>query len=169
MARALLVTETTMYQRLVRAKRKVRAARTPYPEPPPEELPGRLRAVLHVIHLVYTEGHVASSGDTLVRADLCDEAIRLARLVAELLPHDPEAHGLLAMLLLTDARRPSRTTSDGLPVSLEHQDRSRWDRDAIIEGTALLDHALQLGAPGPFQIHAAIAALHADAATWTST
>ena len=103
-----------------------------------------------------------------MRADLCDEAIRLARLVVELLPDEPEAHGLLALLLLTDARRPARTDADGLPVSLEDQDRSRWDRDAIAEGTAVLDHALALGEPGPFQVQAAVAALHAEAPTWDS-
>ena len=101
--------------------------------------------MLHVIHLVYTEGHVATAGDDLVRADLCEEAIRLARLVVDLVPDEAEAHGLLALLLLTDARRPARTDADGTPVSLEDQDRSRWDRDAIAEGTVVLDHALGLG------------------------
>jgi RNA polymerase sigma-70 factor (ECF subfamily) len=168
-ARALLTTDTTMYQRLVRAKRKVKAAGIPYRVPPDDELPERLGGVLHVVHLVYTEGHVATSGDALVRADLCREAIRLARLVAELLPREAEAHGLLALLLLTDARRPARTDADGVPVSLEEQDRSRWDREAIAEGVAVLEHALRLGPSGPFQVHAAIAALHAEAATWDAT
>jgi RNA polymerase sigma-70 factor (ECF subfamily) len=168
-ARALLTTETTMYQRLVRAKRKVKAAGIPYRVPPDHELPERLGGVLHVIHLVYTEGHVATTGDDLVRADLCDEAIRLARLVVDLLPHEAEAHGLLALLLLTDARRSARTTPDGTAVSLEDQDRSRWDRDAITEGDVVLDHALGLGSPGPFQVQAAVAALHAQAPTWEAT
>ena len=106
---------------------------------------------------------------SLVRADLCEEAIRLTRLVVELLPEEAEAHGLLALLLLTDARRPARTDADGLAVSLEDQDRSRWDRAAIAEGTAVLDHALALGRPGPFQVQAAVAALHAEAPTWDAT
>ena len=104
-----------------------------------------------------------------MRADLCEEAIRLARLVVELLPDAAEAHGLLALLLLTDARRPARTDADGTPISLEDQDRSRWDRDAIAEGTAVLDHALSRGAPGPFQVQAAVAALHAEAPSWDAT
>ncbi|MGE3586798.1 MAG: RNA polymerase sigma factor [Ilumatobacteraceae bacterium] len=168
-ARAFLTTETTMYQRLVRAKRKIKAAGIPYRVPPDDELPERLNGVLHVVHLVYTEGHVATSGDSLVRADLCEEAIRLARLVVELVPGQAEAHGLLAFLLLTDARRPARTDVDGVPVGLDKQDRSRWDRDAIVEGTAVLDHALGLASPGPFQVQAAVAALHAEAPTWEAT
>lgn len=168
-ARAFLTSETTMYQRLVRAKRKVKAAGIPYLVPADDELPGRLAGVLHVLHLVYTEGHVATTGDDLVRADLCQEAIRLSRLVAQLLPTQAEAHGLLALLLLTDARRPARTDDDGTPISLEEQDRSRWDRDAIAEGTAVLDHALGHAAPGPFQVQAAIAALHAEAPSWDRT
>ena len=168
-ARAFLATETTMYQRLVRAKRKVKAAGIPYRVPADDELPERLGGALHVLHLVYTEGHVATTGDDLVRADLCVEAIRLSRLVVELLPHAAEAHGLLALLLLTDARRPARTDDDGTPISLEDQDRSRWDRDAIAEGTAVLDHALGRGTPGPFQVQAAVAALHAEAPSWDAT
>ena len=158
-----------MYQRLVRAKRKVKAAGIPYRVPADDELPERLGGVLHVVHLVYTEGHVATDGDALIRAELCDEAIRLARLVAELLPSAAEAHGLLGLLLLTDARRPARTDADGLPISLEDQDRARWDRAAITEGIAVLDHALTLRQPGPFQVQAAVAALHAEAATWETT
>ncbi|MEZ5411496.1 MAG: DUF6596 domain-containing protein [Acidimicrobiales bacterium] len=168
-ARAFLTTESTMYQRLVRAKRKIKAAGIPYRVPADEDLPERLGAVLHVLHLVYTEGHVGTAGDELIRADLCEEAVRLARLVAVLLPGAAEAHGLLALLLLTDARRPARVDADGTPVSLEHQDRSRWNRDAVTEGTVVLDHALRLGAPGPFQVQAAIAALHAEAPSWEAT
>lgn len=168
-ARAFLTTETTMYQRLVRAKRKVKAAGIPYRVPADDELPERLGGALHVLHLVYTEGHVATTGDTLVRADLCEEAIRLARLVVTLVPGAAEAHGLLALLLLTDARRPARVLADGTPVSLEDQDRSRWDRDAIAEGTAVIDHALGRGTPGPFQVQAAVAALHAEAPSWAAT
>jgi RNA polymerase sigma-70 factor (ECF subfamily) len=168
-ARALLTTETTMYQRLVRAKRKVKAAGIPYRVPPDHELPERLGGVLHVIHLVYTEGHVATTSDELVRADLCQEAIRLARLVVDLVPDEAEAYGLLALLLLTDARRSARTTADGTAVSLEDQDRSRWDREAITEGDVVLDHALSMGRPGPFQVQAAVAALHAQARIWEAT
>lgn len=168
-ARAFLTTETTMYQRLVRAKKKIRTARIPYRVPDADELPARVDGVLHVLHLVYTEGHVASAGDDLVRLDLCREAIRLARLVAALLPADAEAHGLLALLLLTDARRPARTDGQGLPVALEDQDRGRWDADLVTEGTAVLERALGLGSAGPFQVQAAIAALHAEAPHWDAT
>lgn len=168
-ARALLTTETTMYQRLVRAKRKIKTARIPYRVPGADELPARLHGVLHVIHLVYTEGHVASSGDDLVRVDLCREAIRLCRLVVELMPDDAEALGLLALLLLTDARRPARTDAAGLPVALEDQDRGRWDRALVAEGTELVERALAAGSPGPFQVQAAIAALHAEAPHWDAT
>jgi RNA polymerase sigma-70 factor (ECF subfamily) len=168
-ARAFLTTETTMYQRLVRAKRKVKAAGIPYRVPPDDELPERLGGVLHVVHLIYTEGHVATEGDALVRADLCEEAIRLARLVQELLPGEAEVHGLLALLLLTDARRPARTDANGAPVSLEDQDRSRWDRDAVAEGKERLERALRLRRPGPFQVQAAVAALHAEAPSWDAT
>jgi RNA polymerase sigma-70 factor (ECF subfamily) len=168
-ARAFLTSEPTMYQRLVRAKRKVKAAGIPYRVPADEDLPERLGGVLHVLHLVYTEGHVATAGEDLVRADLCEEAIRLARLVVELLPDTAEAHGLLALLLLTDARRPARTDDGGTPISLEDQDRRLWDRDAIAEGTAVLDHALSRSAPGAFQVQAAIAALHAEAPSWDAT
>ncbi|WP_243060680.1 RNA polymerase sigma factor [Nocardioides sp. SR21] len=168
-ARAFLTTESTMYQRLVRAKRKIKAAGIPYRVPAEDELPGRVHGVLHVLHLVYTEGHVASSGDDLVRVDLCQEAIRLSRLVAGLLPADSEALGLLAFLLLTDARRPARTDSHRRPVALEDQDRGRWDQGAIAEGAATLDRALGLGSPGQFQVQAAIAALHAEAPHWEAT
>ena len=168
-ARAFLTTESTMYQRIVRAKRKIKAAGIPYRVPADDELAERCHGVLHVVHLIYTEGHVATTGGTLVRAELCDEAIRLARLVAELLPAHAESHGLLAQLMLTDARRRARTDAAGVPISLEDQDRTLWDHDAIVEGTAVLDHALSLRSPGPFQIQAAIAALHAHAPTWDAT
>jgi RNA polymerase sigma-70 factor (ECF subfamily) len=168
-ARSFLVTEATMYQRVVRAKRKIIAAGIPYRVPSADELPERLGAVLHVVHLIYTEGHVATAGDELVRTDLCLEAIRLSRLLATLLPDEPEVLALLALLLLTDARRAARSDADGRPVSLEHHDRARWDRDAITEGTALLEHALRRSVPGPFQIQAAVAALHAEAPTWDAT
>jgi RNA polymerase sigma-70 factor (ECF subfamily) len=158
-----------MYQRLLRAKRKIKTAGIPYRIPDAAELPDRVYGVLHVIHLVYTEGHVASSGDDLLRVDLCQEAIRLCRLVVELIPDDAEALGLLAYLLLTDARRPARTDDLGVPVSLEDQDRGRWNPALITEGTALVERALRLGSPGPFQIQAAIAALHAEAPHWDAT
>lgn len=162
-ARALLTTETTMYQRLVRAKRKITSARIPYRVPEPDELTDRLNGVLHVIHLIYNEGHVATSGDELLRADLSREAIRLARLVARLMPADAEASGLLALLLLTDARRPARVDEQGDPVALADQHRDRWDQELITEGTAVLQRALARRAPGRFQVQAAIAALHAEA------
>lgn len=168
-SRALLTTETTMYQRLVRAKRKIKKARIPYRVPAAEDLADRLHGVLHVLHLIYTEGHVASAGDDLVRVDLCREAIRLCRLVVELLPIESEAVGLLAFLLLTDARRPARTDAAGVSISLEDQDRARWDRALVAEGTATLGRALALNSPGPFQVHAAIAALHAEAPHWDAT
>lgn len=168
-ARGLLTTESTMYQRLGRAKKKIKTARIPYRVPAAAELPERVQGVLHVLHLVYTEGHVASSGDELVRTDLCREAIRLCRLLVELMPGDAEAAGLLAHLLLTDARRPARTDAAGRPVSLEDQDRGRWDRALVAEGTRTLDRALALRSPGPFQVQAAIAALHAEAPHWEAT
>lgn len=168
-ARGLLTTETTMYQRLVRAKRKIKAAKVPYRVPGDDELPARVHGVLHVLQLVYAEGHVASSGEELLRADLCQEAVRLGRLVTKLLPEDPEVLGLLAFLLLTDARRPARADARGMPVSLEDQDRGRWDRDLITEGAAVLARALELRSPGPFQVQAAVAALHAEAPHWDAT
>ena len=168
-SRAFLTTETTMYQRLVRAKRKIKTAGIPYRVPAANELPERLYGVLHVLHHVYTEGHVASTGDDLLRVDLCQEAIRLCRLVVELLPEEAEALGLLAFLLLTDARRPARTDATGVAVALEDQDRNRWDQAAIADGTAIVERALGLGSPGPFQVQAAIAALHAEAPHWDAT
>ena len=162
-ARSFLVSEATMAQRLVRAKRKIRDAAIPLRVPADHELPHRIGGVLRVVYLVFTEGHRASGGTDLIRGELCDEAIRLARLLAGLCPDDPEVLGLLAMLLLTDARRPARTAADGGLVVLADQDRSRWDRSKIGEGTRCLDQAMRLRRPGPYQLQAAIAACHAAA------
>ena len=162
-ARAFLVPEVTLAQRLVRAKRKIRDARIPYRVPPVDVLPERLHAVLRVLYLIFNEGYSATAGDALVRRELSGEAIRLARIVAELMPGEPEAIGLLALMLLHDARRESRTGPGGDLVLLEDQDRSRWDRAAIDEGQELLDRALRLGRAGPYQVQAAIAALHDSA------
>jgi RNA polymerase sigma-70 factor (ECF subfamily) len=162
-AAAFLVPEPTMAQRLVRAKRKIRDAAIPLRVPAGHELPDRIGGVLRVVYLVFTEGHRASSRAALIRGELCDEAIRLARLLAGLCPDDPEVLGLLAMLLLTDARRPARTAADGGLVLLADQDRSRWDRGKIGEGTQILERAMRLRRPGPYQLQAAIAACHAAA------
>jgi RNA polymerase sigma-70 factor, ECF subfamily len=162
-AAAFLVPEPTMAQRLVRAKRKIRQAGIPLLVPAPAELPARLDAVLRVIYLAFTEGHLATSGGELVRPDLCRQALRLARAVADLLPDQPEARGLLALLLLTDARRAARTDGAGALVLLADQDRHRWDAAMIAEGRRLVEQVLTEGRPGPYQLHAAIAACHADA------
>ena len=168
-ARAFLVPEPTLAQRLVRAKRKIRDAGIPYRVPPAALLPERLEGVLQVLYLVFNEGHTASSGDELVRRELCAEAIRLARLLTTLMPDEPEALGLLALMLLHDARREARTSAEGDLVLLDDQDRSRWDRAKIGLGRELVERALLVRRPGPYQLQAAIAALHDEAETPTET
>ena len=168
-ATVFLVPEATMAQRLVRAKRKIRDAAIPFRVPPVEAHQARLHDVLRVIYLVFTEGHRASRGDELVRADLCDEAIRLARVLHELLPDEPEVAGMLALLLLTDARRPGRVDDQGQLVLLADQDRSRWNQNQVAEGTALIEAALHSGRPGSYQLQAAIAAVHSTASTADDT
>ena len=162
-ARAFLVPVATLAQRLVRAKAKIKLAKIPYQIPGDDELPERVSAALHVVYLVFNEGHAASTGDDLLRADLCAEAIRLARQIVELLPAEREAAALLALLLLNDARRDARIDASGELVLLEDQERSRWDRAKIAEGTAWVESALRGARPGPYALQAAIAALHAQA------
>ena len=168
-ARAFLVPEPTMAQRLVRAKGKIKDARIPYRLPAAADLPGRLQSVLAVVYLVFNEGYAASSGAELVRADLCAEAIRLGRQLAELMPDEPEVHGLLALMLLLESRRAARTTAAGDLVPLADQERARWDRARIAEGQAIVRDCLRRNEPGVYQIQAAINAVHSDARSAATT
>ena len=165
-AKAFLIPEETMAQRLVRAKRKLRENHVPYRIPTTAELPDRLHAVLAAISVVFTAGHTAIRGNELLQVDLCDEAIRLGRVLVELMPDEPEALGLLALMLLTDARRDARTNASGRMIRLADQDRTKWDRDRIAEGHEIVRACLRRNQPGMFQIQAAIAAVHADATDW---
>jgi RNA polymerase sigma-70 factor (ECF subfamily) len=168
-ARAFLVPAPTMAQRLARARAKIRAAGIPYRVPPADLLPERLEALLAVIYLIFNEGYVATGGDTLTRRELCGEAIRLCRVLVALLPQSAEARGLLALMLLHDSRRETRLNAAGELVLLDEQDRARWDRAKIHAGMAILDEAIALNDPGPYQVQAAISALHAEAPTAEAT
>ncbi|MGX9672597.1 RNA polymerase sigma factor [Mycobacterium sp. HM-7] len=168
-ARAFLIPETTVAQRLVRAKRKIRDAHIPYRVQHDGDLPERVHGVLAVVYLIFNEGHTASSGDALVRADLTAEAVRLGRLLAALMPDEPEVLGLLALMLLTDARRTARADAQGNLVLLADQDRTKWDHDLIAEGQALVRQCLRRNQPGPYQIQAAINAVHTDAPSASAT
>lgn len=168
-ARAFLVPVPTMAQRLARARRKIREAGIPYRVPPTDLLPERLDVLLAVIYLIFNEGYVATSGDSLTRQELCAEAIRLGRVLTMLMPQSAEARGLLALMLLHDSRREARQDATGELILLEAQDRSRWDAGKIHEGIAILDEAMALSDPGPYQVQAAISALHAEAPTYAAT
>jgi RNA polymerase sigma-70 factor (ECF subfamily) len=168
-ADAFLIPEATLAQRLVRAKKKIQAARIPYEVPPPERFPERMTAVQAVLYLIFNEGYCSSSSESLTRADLAQEAIRLTRLLCRLTNDDPESLGLLALMLLHDSRRNVRVSNTGELVLLAQQDRSRWNREQIQEGTAILERALLMRRPGPYQLQAAIAAIHANAATADKT
>jgi len=168
-AKAFLVPEATMAKRLTRAKNKISAARIPYRVPPAHLLPERTSGVLVVLYLMFNEGYGASSGDDLIRVGLCQEAIRVTRALRELMPDEPEVSGLLALMLLQHARRAARVSAGGELVTLEHQDRSRWDADEIQQGTELLEAALRRGHAGTYQLQAAVAACHAQAVTAADT